>query len=407
MKKFNLLYKPINLMKFPDLKKKMLKYEKISHKNLKKFNNFNDEILDNYYKFLENSENNNEINNSKQANEQITEENESNYDDDDLFLPFLKYRKKQKNDQNKSSSLLKNTFDKINNEKQNRRTLFNFNNNKFKIDKINNNISEISQRKSFKIKNPYNFDNNILNYKKNISKTNKININNNLSLSNKNNNDTTNKTMNITNYISKDNFYNQTRSSKNSENKKTKKNSNKYILFLKQYDNEDENQSENEDNENNSNNNITKHPNYSFNNSFNNYYKTTINNLCKKINNNCNKMNKEINNKPKFKFVTENEIKNEVTKKDLELNKNKKEHNGFKNMRIFSETKAISKISYNLSYKANKFILNNLEKKKKKKYNFNFKESTDDYNKTRKKFFKKAFELLENSKIEKMKCMKI
>ena len=76
-------------------------------------------------------------------------------------------------------------------------------------------------------------------------------------------------------------------------------------------------------------------------------------------------------------------------------------------MRIFSETKAVSKISYNLSYKANKFILNNLEKKKKKKYNFNFKESTDDYNKTRKKFFKKAFELLENSKIEKMKCMKI
>ena len=153
--------------------------------------------------------------------------------------------------------------------------------------------------------------------------------------------------MNITNYISKDNFYNQTRSSKNSENKKTKKNSNKYILFLKQYDNDDENQSENEDNENNSNN-ITKHPNYSFNNSFNNYYKTTINNLCKKINNNCNKMNKEINNKPKFKFVTENEIKNEVTKKDLELNKNKKEHNGFKNMRIFSEIKAISKIFYNL-----------------------------------------------------------
>jgi peptidyl-tRNA hydrolase len=118
-------------------------------------------------------------------------------------------------------------------------------------------------------------------------------------------------------------------------------------------------------------------------------------------------MNKEINNKPKFKFVTENEIKNEVTKKDLELNKNKKEHNGFKNMRIFSETKAISKISYNLSYKANKFILNNLEKKKKNKYNINFKESTEDYKNTRKKFFKKAFELLENSQIEKMKCMKL
>jgi hypothetical protein len=117
-------------------------------------------------------------------------------------------------------------------------------------------------------------------------------------------------------------------------------------------------------------------------------------------------MNNEINNKPKFKFVTQKEIKNEVTKNDLDLNKTKnRERNGFKNMKIFNEIKAISKISYNLSYRANKFILNNLEKKKKNKYNINFKESTEDYKNTRKKFFKKAFELLENSQIEKKKCM--
>jgi hypothetical protein len=118
-------------------------------------------------------------------------------------------------------------------------------------------------------------------------------------------------------------------------------------------------------------------------------------------------MNKEIHNKPKFKFVTENEIKNEVTKKDLDANKFTKEHDGFKNMKIFNEIKAISKISYNLSLKANKFILKNLEKKKKNKFKLDFKESTENYKNTRKKFYKKALDILENSKIEKMKCMKI
>jgi len=426
MKKFNLLYKPINLMEFPDLKKKMLKYEKISHNNLNKFNIYNDKILDKYYKYLENNEkmNDDEVNNNEQVNNSISkDDNENSCEKDDILLPILKFREEKNNQDNnntfktfsfnKSLTLLKNTFlDKNNIEKHNRRTMIGLYKNKYNLDNNNdNNISENSHKKSLILNNHYNIDNNILNYKSKISKTNIINnLNNNINTNTTNNTNYTNKTINNTNYLSKETFLNNTRSSNNSETKKTlKKNSNKYILYLKQFDNEDENSSENDEIKNNNNNKITtNNKNNLLNYTTNNYYKSTINNLCKTINKNCNKMNNEINNKPKFKFVTQNEIKNEVTKNDLGVNKyKKKEQNGFKNMKIFNEIKAISKISYNLSYRANKFILSNLEKKKKNKYNFNFKESTENYKNTRKKFFKKAFELLENSQIEKMKCMKL
>ena len=426
MKKFNLVYKPINFMKFPDLKKKILKYEKISHNNLNKFNIYNDKILDKYYKYLENNEkmNDDEVNNNEQVNKSIAkDDNESNYEEDDILLPMLKFGKEKNNQDNKNlktfsfnKSLiqLKNTlFDKNINDKHNRRTLISLYKNKYNLDNNNdNNISDNFHKKSLILNNHYNFDNNISDYKNKISKTNKINIINNLNnyinTNNTNNTTNTNKTINNTNYLSKETFLNNTRSSNNSETKKTlKKNSNKYVLYLKKFDNEDENSSEKDEIENYSNKkNSMNYKNHPLNYTSNNYYKSTINNLCKTINKNCNKMNNEINNKPKFKFVTQKEIKNEVTKNDLDLNKTKnRERNGFKNMKIFNEIKAISKISYNLSYRANKFILNNLEKKKKNKYNFNFKESTEDYKNTRKKFFKKAFELLENSQIEKKKCM--
>ena len=274
MKKFNLLYKPINLMEFPDLKKKMLKYEKISHNNLNKFNIYNDKILDKYYKYLENNEkmNDDEVNNNEQVNKSISkDDNESSCEKDDILLPTLKFRKEKNNQDinntfktfsfNKSLTLLKNTFlDKNNIEKHNRRTMIGLYKNKYNLDNNNdNNISENSHKKSLILNNHYNIDNNILNYKSKISKTNIINnLNNNINNNTTNNSNNTNKTINNTNYLSKETFLNNTRSSNNSETKKTlKKNSNKYILYLKQFDNEDENSSENDEIKNNNNNKIT------------------------------------------------------------------------------------------------------------------------------------------------------
>ena len=140
-------------------------------------------------------------------------------------------------------------------------------------------------------------------------------------------------------------------------------------------------------------------------------YKNNISDLCDKINSTCSNFNVAINERPKFRFVTEKEIQDSITKKDLDVNSSKKPKvNAFKNMQLFREFNALTALSYNLAFDGNKVIKDYLNTRKKKDNSyFNYAFNSIDYdqiNKTRKELFKTTREIVRISKFEKEQCIK-
>ncbi len=144
-----------------------------------------------------------------------------------------------------------------------------------------------------------------------------------------------------------------------------------------------------------------------------NLYKTNINyfnkinNLCNNINNECSDNFNKIKNRPKFHFVSQNEIQSNINKVALGV---KPGHtnaiNVFKNMRIFREIKAMTKISYDLSFNANKLIKNLLIKdKNKKKKNFLNLNQIEKSNEKRSKMFNLAFDIINKSEGIRKDCI--
>ena len=96
-------------------------------------------------------------------------------------------------------------------------------------------------------------------------------------------------------------------------------------------------------------------------------YKNDISNLCNQINNTCLNFNTTIHDRPKYKFITEREIQDSITKKDLDLNENRKPKvNAFKNMQLFREVNTLTALSYRLAVDGNKVIKDYLNNNKKK-----------------------------------------
>ena len=139
-------------------------------------------------------------------------------------------------------------------------------------------------------------------------------------------------------------------------------------------------------------------------------YKNDISDLCNQINNTCLNFNTKIHGRPKYKFVTEREIQDSLTKKDLDVNeKRKPKVNAFKNMQLFREVKALTSLSYGLAVDGNKVIKDYLNNKKKKsKYNkYIIDESfAIKMNNNRKNLFHTARDILRSSIYENDKCLK-
>ncbi len=139
-------------------------------------------------------------------------------------------------------------------------------------------------------------------------------------------------------------------------------------------------------------------------------YKNDISHLCNQINNTCLNFNTTIHDRPKFKFITEREIQDSITKKDLDLNENRKPKvNAFKNMQLFREVNTLTALSYRLAVDGNKVIKDYLNNNKKKsKYNKYIVDKTFaiKMKNNRKNLFHTARDLLRLSIYEKKKCMK-
>ena len=141
--------------------------------------------------------------------------------------------------------------------------------------------------------------------------------------------------------------------------------------------------------------------------STNNNYFNKINKLCTKIKNKCSDNLDTIKNRPKFHFVSQSEIQSNINKVALGVKPGYNDAiNAFQNMRIFRETNAMTKISFDLSYNANKFIKKLLIKdnKKNKKYiSYNQIEKSKE---KRSKMFNTAFNILSKSEGKKKDCIK-
>ena len=139
----------------------------------------------------------------------------------------------------------------------------------------------------------------------------------------------------------------------------------------------------------------------------NNNYFNKINNLCNNINNECSDNFNKIKNRPKFHFVSQNEIQSNINKVALGVKPgNTDAINAFQNMRIFREIKAMTKISYDLSFNANKLIKNLLIKdKNKKKKNFLNLNEIEKSNEKRSKMFNLAFDIINKSEGIRKDCI--
>ena len=135
-------------------------------------------------------------------------------------------------------------------------------------------------------------------------------------------------------------------------------------------------------------------------------YKNNISDLCDKINSTCSNFNSKIHTRPKFRFVTEREIQDSLTKKDLDIHSTRKPKvNAFKNMQLFREVKALTSLSYGLAFDGNKVIKEYLNKNKKKN-NYVIDEKYNKFKETRKELFKTAREIVRSSQYSKKQCIK-
>ena len=136
-------------------------------------------------------------------------------------------------------------------------------------------------------------------------------------------------------------------------------------------------------------------------------YKTNISEMCDKINNTCSNFNTTLHGRPKFRFVSEKEIQDSVTKKDLDVNTLKKPNvNAFQNMQLFREVNTLTALSYGLAYNGNNVIREYLNKRNKKANNFTQPLNYEDVKKRRKELFKKAKEIVRVSQYCKDQCIK-
>ena len=139
----------------------------------------------------------------------------------------------------------------------------------------------------------------------------------------------------------------------------------------------------------------------------NNNYFNKIKNLCNNINNECSDNFNKIKNRPKFHFVSQNEIQSNINKVALGVKPgNTDAINAFQNMRIFRETKAMTKISYDLSFNANKLIKKLLIKdKNKKKKNYINLNQIEKSKEIRSKMFNLAFDIINKSEGIRKDCI--
>ena len=136
-------------------------------------------------------------------------------------------------------------------------------------------------------------------------------------------------------------------------------------------------------------------------------YKNNISEMCDKINNTCSNFNTTLHGRPKFRFVSEKEIQDSVTKKDLDVNTMKKPNvNAFQNMQLFREVNTLTALSYGLAYNGNNVIREYLNKRNKKAKNFTQPLNYEDVKKKRKELFKKAKEIVRVSQYCKDQCIK-
>lgn len=139
-------------------------------------------------------------------------------------------------------------------------------------------------------------------------------------------------------------------------------------------------------------------------------FTNTIFNKCNLIKDKCKKFETKINNKPQFIFVSEKDIQNINTKKDLGFYGKIKKDNGFKNMRVLKEANAIATLDSDLAFNANKVIKDALNKKNKnKKIIEEIKVSEKNFKKqqkVQKELMKKTQEIMNESIIRKNDCIK-
>ena len=136
-------------------------------------------------------------------------------------------------------------------------------------------------------------------------------------------------------------------------------------------------------------------------------YKNNISDLCDKINSTCSHFNSKIHTRPKFRFVTEREIQDSLTKKDLDIHSTRRPKvNAFKNMQLFREVKALTSLSYGLAFDGNKVIKEYLNKNKKKNNYVIDEKYYNKFKETRKELFKTAREIVRSSQYSKKQCIK-
>jgi hypothetical protein len=130
-------------------------------------------------------------------------------------------------------------------------------------------------------------------------------------------------------------------------------------------------------------------------------------NGCNQLKTDCQNFKTKINNKPKFIFVTEKDINNIKTKKDLGFTGKIKKGNAFKNMRIFKETKAIGTLNSDLAFSANKVIKKALNKNTDKFEDIKMEEKNFiQQQKIQKDLMKKTEEIINESIFRKNECIK-
>ncbi len=136
-------------------------------------------------------------------------------------------------------------------------------------------------------------------------------------------------------------------------------------------------------------------------------YKNNISEMCNEINNTCTNFNTTLHGRPKFRFVSEKEIQDSVTKKDLDVNSIKKPNvNAFQNMQLFREVNTLTALSYGLAYNGNNVIRDYLNKRNKKDTYFSQSLNYEEVKKKRKELFKKAKEIVRVSQYCKDQCIK-
>ena len=139
-------------------------------------------------------------------------------------------------------------------------------------------------------------------------------------------------------------------------------------------------------------------------------FTNTIFNKCNVLKDTCIKFETKINNKPKFKFVSEKEIQNMNTKKDLGFKGKIKKNNNYINIKVLKEAKAIANLDSDLAFNANKVIKDALNKQnKKKKIIEELKIEEENFKKQQKiqqELMKKTEEIMNDSIIRKNDCIK-